>query len=315
MFRDYFVVVTAGWLCFGRGFGGLLWSKVLAQVWVPALLPIPTAWGRAAEPALPAALLGEQSQRAAEAVGGVRLGKTEGSHFLCSMTAGQAPGMSCVLHQTLASCSLSLGFQSTFLLRMGRKRGKGVVFQKHLEAVLCVYLLPACGEERGAPGETRIFKSSNKIRIFHVCLVCHWAGHACTSKSWRTGKYYFPVLGCWTTQILMALRYLSESNKELSDFPGKRLLHLFLSCQLVMMTIIFKENPLLGTEKGGGFQRLAAPQSCPWSSREPVQGAAIQAAQQKGSFVSCLQVVLRTPLPWDSLKEEPQQNLWKLVGW
>lgn len=182
-------------------------------------------------------------------------------------TAGQAPGMSCVLHQTLASCSLFLGFQSTFLLRMGRKREERHSISKTSRS--CVVCLsppeqpPACGEERGAPGKMWIFKPSSKGRIIHVCLVCHWAGHACTSKSWRTGKCYFPALDCCTTQILMVLRYLSESNKEISAFPGKRLVHLFLSCQLIIMTIIFKENPLLGTEKGGVFQRLAALQSCP----------------------------------------------------
>lgn len=120
-----------------------------------------------------------------------------------------------------------------------------------------------------------LFKASDKGQIFHVCLVCQWAVHACTSKPWRTGKCYFPALGCCRTQFLIVVRYLSESNKELSNFPGKYLVHVFLNCQIMMMTIIFKENPLLGTEKGGSFQRLTAPHCCPQSSRELVQGSAM----------------------------------------
>lgn len=121
--------------------------------------------------------------------------------------------------------------------------------------MLCVYLPSLCRGEASPVRNVCLFKPSDKGQIFHVCFVCHWAGHACNSKPWRQGNA--ASLGCCRTQFLMIVRYLSESNKELSNFPGKHLLHLFLNCQVMVMTIIFKENPLL--EKGGGFQRLAAP--------------------------------------------------------
>lgn len=178
-----------------------------------------------------------------------------------------------MLHQTLTSCSLTLDFQSSFLSESG---GDFRNTSKLCRVFISSKTAPSVCRGEGSPVRNMwIVKTSNKGRIFHVCLVCHRAGHACTSKPWRTGKCYFPAMGCCRTQFLMVVRYLSERNKELSDFPGNHLVYLFLNCQVMRMTTIFKENPLLGTEKGDGFQRLAQPQISPWSCRELVQGAAM----------------------------------------
>lgn len=71
----------------------------------------------------------------------------------------------------------------------------------------------------------------------------------------------------------------------------------------MIIPIIFKENPWVGTENGGvvsaGWQHRTAP-----LAGELAQGAAKQNRWQGCSFVCYLQMFLRIRLPWNSLKEE-----------